>query len=64
MSQKTKRPRAKAAGRARGRSGGMVDAPGKRHRKPPPTERGVPHSSELGIAKARVAEDIRRRNRT
>lgn len=64
MSKKTERPRAKAAGRARGRSGGMVDAPGKRHRKPPPTEGGVPHSSDLGIAKERISEEIRRRNRT
>jgi hypothetical protein len=48
--------------KSQGRSGGAVDAPGKRHRTPPPTERGVKHSNET-LAKARLAEQVRKRGR-
>jgi hypothetical protein len=40
---------------AKGRSGGKVDAPGKKHRKPPASTRGVKHSDEM-VAKANAAE--------
>jgi hypothetical protein len=43
-----------------GRSGGVVDAPGKRHRKPVPSAHGVKHSDER-IAKLRLAAANRRR---
>jgi hypothetical protein len=39
----------------KGRSGGKVDAPGKKHRKPPANTRGVKHSDEM-VAKLKVAE--------
>lgn len=42
-------------GNHRGRSGGVVDAPGKRHREPPPSVRGARHSVEH-VAKARTAD--------
>jgi hypothetical protein len=38
MKPKVKMSKAKSASAAKGRSGGTVDAPGKRHRKPPPQE--------------------------
>ncbi len=42
-----KKAKAKPAGRAsKGRSGGVVDAPGKRHRKPPPQELFDPRLGE------------------
>jgi hypothetical protein len=44
------------------RSGGTVDAPGKRHKPSTPSLRGTPHSDE-SIAKARKAEALRRRSR-
>ena len=40
--------------RAQGRSGGVVDAPGKRHRRPPPSARGVKHSDQR-ISKLKAA---------
>jgi len=43
---------------ARGRSGGEVDAPGKKHRKPPASVRGAKHSDET-ISKATRARTIR-----
>jgi hypothetical protein len=46
---------ARAAG-APSRSGGVVDAPGKKHRKAPQRRRGVKHS-ELAIAKMTTAKD-------
>jgi hypothetical protein len=45
-----------------GRSGGKVDAPGKRHRKPPPSARGTKHSDEM-IPKMRAAQIMRRSGR-
>ncbi len=42
------------------RSGGKVDAPGKRHRAPLPSVRGVKHSDER-VAKQRAADMIRKR---
>jgi hypothetical protein len=41
------------ARKASGRSGGVVDAPGKKHRGPMPSVRGVKHSDQR-IAKARL----------
>ena len=41
------------------RSGGKVDAPGKKHRTPPPSIAGVKHS-EQAIAKAKAARQAKR----
>jgi hypothetical protein len=38
----------------------MVDAPGKSHRKPPPSARGIKHSDEM-IPKLKAAQTMRRR---
>lgn len=46
-----------------GRSGGSVDAPGKKHRKPAPTTPGVKHS-DTRIAKMKFANETRRRGPT
>jgi hypothetical protein len=43
-----------------GRSGGKVDAPGKSHRKPPPSARGTKHSDEM-IPKLKAGQTVRRR---
>ena len=64
------RPVARRAGRASGsgkkngpaRSGGKVDAPGKKHRAPVPPVHGVKHSDER-IAKLRLANEVRRRRK-
>ena len=45
---------------ARGGSGGVVDAPGKKHRAPAPTAHGVKHSDER-IAKMKLANEAQRR---
>jgi len=47
------------AKRARSRSGGKVDAPGKKHRKAPVAARGVKHSDQK-ISKALTAERMKR----
>lgn len=47
---------------ATGRSGGKVDAPGKKHRTPPARARGVKHSDET-ISKVKAAQTIRRSGR-
>jgi hypothetical protein len=52
----------KAAVKARGRSGGVVDAPGKKHRGPVPSTPGVKHSDER-IAKGRLGKTARRPQR-
>jgi len=49
---------AKASGAARGRSGGKVDAPGKKHRKPAPRTGSVKHSNEM-IPKVNAARQMR-----
>jgi hypothetical protein len=54
--QEAPRPSRPAAG---ARSGGKVDAPGKKHRVPPPSARGVKHSYQE-ITKANAARQIRR----
>src|SRR5438067_8688179 len=55
-----RKPKAKVAPRsAQGRSGGTVDAPGKKHRKPAARTRGVKHSDET-IPKTTAARQIRR----
>jgi hypothetical protein len=48
-----------AAANSKGRSGGIVDAPGKRHRKPMPSTGGRPDDSR--IAKMKVANEMRTR---
>jgi hypothetical protein len=54
------KPKAKAAPRsAQGRSGGKVDAPGKKHRKPAARTRSVKHSDQM-IPKVRAAAQMRR----
>jgi hypothetical protein len=65
------KPRASATGGAggtqdagKGRSGGAVDAPGKKHRKPMPGEgrvKGAPRDEGSGIAKLRIRNDIVKR---
>jgi hypothetical protein len=54
---RTQRP-ARPATSAGGRSGGKVDAPGKKHRKPAPRTRSVKHSDEM-IAKGNAARQMR-----
>ena len=59
----SKRMRAKAAETTpgpRGRSGGVVDAPGKKHRKAMPSTPGTKHS-DTRIAKMKVVNESRRR---
>ena len=53
---------AAARGGTRGRSGGVVDAPGKKHRKPMPSDPGanVVHSQ---VEKARMAKTMAKTNR-
>ena len=53
----TKGPK-KPATTTRGRSGGKVDAPGKKHRKPAPRARSVKHSDEM-ISKGNAARQMR-----
>ena len=55
-----KKTKAKPAATTKGRSGGTVDAPGKRHRKPPPQESinkrmGEPTGKKAGQKQFRVA---------
>jgi hypothetical protein len=61
-----KTPAAAAARGAKGRSGGMVDAPGKRHRKPMPTDPDA-NIADSQAAKMRTAKTMvktyRRRGR-
>ena len=55
---------AKTAGQ--GRSGGAVDAPGKKHRTPMPSESGAtgaPRGEGSRIAKLRIGEEIRKQRR-
>jgi len=62
MKQKGKMSKAKsAASAAKGRSGGAVDAPGKRHRKPPPQESinkrmGEPTGKQAGQKQFKVGK--------
>ena len=49
-------------GAAKGRSGGVVDAPGKKHRKPPPTNPGANIVDSQG-AKMRMAKTMVKTNR-
>jgi hypothetical protein len=49
----------KPAASTRGRSGGKVDAPGKKHRKPAPRTASVKHSTEM-ISKGNAARQRRR----
>jgi hypothetical protein len=57
----SKPARARAADATpRSRSGGIVDAPGKKHRKAPPSTPGTKHS-DTRIAKMKVVNESRRR---
>lgn len=53
-----KKPAATAAKTAKGRSGGAVDAPGKKHRKPAPSDprakRATPEAAKLRVSKTMV----------
>jgi hypothetical protein len=51
-----------APGRARGRSGGVVDAPGKKHRRPIPRDPGV-NKAVSQAAKMRTAKTMVKTNR-
>jgi hypothetical protein len=51
-----------AADRRAPRSGGLVDAPGKQHRTPPPSLHGNKHFDQ-SVAKARMADEVRYRPR-
>ena len=59
---KEKPATATARGGNRGRSGGVVDAPGKKHRKPMPSDPGanIVHSQ---VEKARMAKTMAKTNR-
>ena len=58
-----KKPAASAApGLAKGRSGGVVDAPGKKHRKPMPTDPGA-NIADSQAAKMRTAKTMVKTNR-
>lgn len=50
-----KRPGAPAKTRNKGRSGGLVDAPGKKHRKPPPADPNAAIAARTQAAKRRSA---------
>jgi hypothetical protein len=51
-----------ALGKTQGRSGGVVDAPGKRHRKPMPTDPGAT-IADSQAAKMRIARTMVKTNR-
>ena len=59
---KAKSPAAPKKKQARGRSGGVVDAPGKKHRTRPPSARGAKHSDDR-VAKVASAKTMRRPQR-
>jgi hypothetical protein len=53
---------AAAHGNTKGRSGGVVDAPGKKHRKPMPSDPGA-HKAATQAAKMRAAKTMVKTNR-
>jgi hypothetical protein len=55
-------PAAAPVGNAKGRSGGVVDAPGKKHRKPPPVDPGANRAASQA-AKMRAAKTMVKTNR-
>jgi hypothetical protein len=57
-----KNPAAAARGSNKGRSGGMVDAPGKKHRHPMPTDPGT-NIADSQAAKMRTARTMVKTNR-
>jgi hypothetical protein len=57
-----KNPAAAARGRNKGRSRGMVDAPGKKHRQPMPTDPGA-NVADSQAAKMRTAKTMVKTNR-
>jgi hypothetical protein len=60
---KRKPAAAAARGENKGRSGGFVDAPGKKHRKPSPTDPGA-NIADSQAAKMRTAKTMVKTNRT
>ena len=54
-----KKSAAKRSSNTKGRSGGFVDAPGKKHRKPMPSVKGPVNDSR--VAKMKIQHDSRRR---
>jgi hypothetical protein len=58
-SAKKSAPKKTSARTIKGRSGGVVDAPGKRHRKPVPSTGGRVDDSR--IAKVKIAKESKRR---
>ncbi len=56
------KPAATARTRTKGRSGGVVDAPGKRHRKPAPTD-PVANLAKSQSSKVRAAKTMAKTNR-
>jgi hypothetical protein len=59
VSAKKSAPKRTSARTTKGRSGGVVDAPGKRHRKPVPSTGGRVDDSR--IAKVKIAKESKRR---
>jgi hypothetical protein len=59
---KKRRTAAAARGGTKGRSGGIVDAPGKKHRKPLPTDPGA-KTADSQAAKMRTAKTMVKTNR-
>jgi hypothetical protein len=59
---RTTGPATAAASNRQARSGGVVDAPGKRHRKPVPNPVGV-KASDTRIAKMKHSNEVPRRTR-
>jgi hypothetical protein len=57
-----KNPAAAARGSNKGRSGGVVDAPGKKHRRPMPTDPGA-NLADSQAAKMRTAKTMVKTNR-
>jgi hypothetical protein len=57
-----KNPAAAARGSSKGRSGGVVDAPGKKHRRPMPTDPGA-NLADSQAAKMRTAKTMVKTNR-
>jgi hypothetical protein len=55
-------PAAEARGNTKGRSGGVVDAPGKKHRKPMPSDPGA-NKAASQAAKMRAAKPMVKTNR-
>ena len=62
MAERTNDTTAEATGKSKGRSGGVVDAPGKKHRKPLPRDPGVNRAASQA-AKLRTSKTMVKTNR-